>query len=405
MKPEIPFRVKAVVISVGHMGKSLRLVLVRTGVTPKKDLWKHLCVEDSCGESKSQLDSKGRLRTILRPGGQAEPAEVGVLRHQKFRHYLLGKHFKMFTNHSTLKYLVNKPVLGGRICIWILLFQEFYFEVIVKTGKLNAGPYHLSRVTNGEKPTNLEDNFLDAQLFLVQVVDEYFAYIIEYLSTRVAPQDFSIAHKKNMVFRAADYQLIARHLYKMGADNILRRCVLEHERPRILVEAHEGIVGGHYEGKSTTHEVLHAGLWWPIVHKYAKEYFQKCNVCQRVEKPYRRDEMPLRPQVNLHVFEKLEIDFVGPINPPTKRSGARYIITVIEYLTRWKKEAQVNDCIAETTSHFLFEEVITRFGCPRILMSDQGTHFINNTIKDMNEEFEVYHKKSTPYHPQENGTV
>ena len=38
-------------------------------------------------------------------------------------------------------------------------------------------------------------------------------------------------------------------------------------------------------------------------------------------------------------------------------------------------------------------------------MSDQGNHFINGTIKDMTEEFEVYHHKSTPYHPQENGTV
>jgi hypothetical protein len=82
----------------------------------------------------------------------------------KFKHYLLGKHFKMFTDHSALKYLVNKPVLGGRICRWLLLFQEFDFEVIVKPRKLNAGLDHLSRITNGEEATNLEDNFLDAQL-------------------------------------------------------------------------------------------------------------------------------------------------------------------------------------------------------------------------------------------------
>jgi hypothetical protein len=86
---------------------------------------------------------------------------------QKFRHYLLGKHFNMFTDHSALKYVVNKLVLGGTICRWLLLFQEFDFEVIVKPGKMNAGPDHLSRVTNGEEPTNLEYTFLDAQLFLV----------------------------------------------------------------------------------------------------------------------------------------------------------------------------------------------------------------------------------------------
>jgi hypothetical protein len=97
----------------------------------------------------------------------------------KFRHYLLGKHFKMFTYHSSLKYIVKNQVLRGTICGWLLLFQEIYFKVIVKPGKLNAGPDHLSRVTNGEEPSNLEENFHDAQLFSIEVVDEYFTNIIE----------------------------------------------------------------------------------------------------------------------------------------------------------------------------------------------------------------------------------
>jgi transposase InsO family protein len=96
---------------------------------------------------------------------------------------------------------------------------------------------------------------------------------------------------------------------------------------------------------------------------------------------------------------------LGPINPPKKRSGARYIITAIEYLTRWVEATPIKDYNVETTICFLFAQIITRFGCPRILMSDQGTNFINSTIKDMNEEFEVYHQKSTPYHPQANGTM
>jgi hypothetical protein len=54
---------------------------------------------------------------------------------QKFRHYLLGSHFKVFTDHSALKYLINEPVLEGRICRWLLIFQEFLFGVIVKPGR------------------------------------------------------------------------------------------------------------------------------------------------------------------------------------------------------------------------------------------------------------------------------
>jgi hypothetical protein len=81
---------------------------------------------------------------------------------QKFHHYLSGGHFKMFIDHSTLKYLVKKPVLGGIICRWLLLFREYDFEIGVKPGRMNKGPDHLSRLEHGEEPTSLEDTLMDA---------------------------------------------------------------------------------------------------------------------------------------------------------------------------------------------------------------------------------------------------
>jgi transposase InsO family protein len=107
--------------------------------------------------------------------------------------------------------------------------------------------------------------------------------------------------------------------------------------------------------------------------------------------------------MTLQAFEKWAIDFVGPINPPEKCTGVRYIITATEYLTRWAKERVVKDCSAATAAHFIFDDIITRFGCPKVLMSDQGTHFINKTVESLTKEFAVHHQKSTPYHPQANG--
>ena len=152
-------------------------------------------------------------------------------------------------------------------------------------------------------------------------------------------------------------------------------------------------------------KALTVGLWWLIVHKDAKEFRRTCDVCQRVGKPSQRDEISLQPQVTLKLFEKWAIDFVGPINPPGKETCARYIITATNYLTRWDEVALGKDYSIATTTQFIFENILTRFRCPHILMSDQGKHFLNQTIQLLTKEFQIYHQKSTPYHPQENGTI
>ena len=93
-----------------------------------------------------------------------------VIALQQYRHYLLDNPFIFYTDHQALKYLVNKPLHHGRICRWLLLFQEFEFEVVVRPGKLNVRPDHLSRIDTGEEPIGVEDDLPDAHLFRIETV-------------------------------------------------------------------------------------------------------------------------------------------------------------------------------------------------------------------------------------------
>ena len=161
--------------------------------------------------------------------------------------------------------------------------------------RLNAGPDHLSRIDSGEELSNVHDSLPDAQLFSIQITDEYYADIIHFLTTGWAPVEFTKQQKKQLVVKAADFTLITGQLYKLGSDEVLSRCMMPHKKKAIIREAHSGAAGGHFVGNPTTQKILTAGLWWPTLHKDTKEFCRCCDICQRVGKTSRRDEMLLRP--------------------------------------------------------------------------------------------------------------
>ena len=121
---------------------------------------------------------------------------------QKYRHYLLLNLFIFYTDNQALKYLVNKPLHHGRICRWLLLFQEFEFEVIVRPRKLNVGLDHLSRIDTGEEPTRVEDDLLDAHLFRIEVVSVELEEIDQFLEDGQAPEGMSTKKKQILSMKA-----------------------------------------------------------------------------------------------------------------------------------------------------------------------------------------------------------
>ena len=114
---------------------------------------------------------------------------------------------------------------------------------------MNAALDRLSWIDSGEEPINLEDNLPDAQLFSIQIADEYYADIIHFLTTGWAPVEFNKQQKKQLVVKAVDFTLLIGQLYQLGPDEFLCRCIMPHKKEAIIREAHSGTAGGHFTGK------------------------------------------------------------------------------------------------------------------------------------------------------------
>lgn len=95
------------------------------------------------------------------------------------------------------------------------------------------------------------------------------------------------------------------------------------------------------------------------------------------------------------------MDFIGPIDPPS--NGKSYILVCIDYLTKWVEVKAIKNARDEKVAKFLYEEIFTRYGVPRELVTDQGTQFTSNLIIELMKKYNIRHWKSNLYHPQENG--
>ena len=132
------------------------------------------------------------------------------------------------------------------------------------------------------------------------------------------------------------------------------------------------------------------------------EHAKRCDACQRYSHRDPEMGMPLVPTLPMLPFERWGIDFIGEVHPTSSRQN-QWIIVAIEYLTKWAEAKAVRADNAKDTAFFIFENIITRFRCPRVLVSDRGGHFINNLISELTDIFLIKYRKSTPYHLQTNG--
>jgi len=178
---------------------------------------------------------------------------------------------------------------------------------------------------------------------------------------------------------------------------IIRICVREDEIPDIPHACHDRPCGGYFADRRTTYKVLHAGYYWPSIFRDATQYVRSCDSCQRLGKPTLADQMPLQTQVLVEPFEKWALDFVGPISPMSRKK--KYILVCTDYVTKWVEAKALFSATEKSVIDFIYEDIFTRFGVPREIVTDQGAQFTSKLMKDLTQTYGIKHCKSSPYHP------
>nr|CAN79122.1 hypothetical protein VITISV_011712 [Vitis vinifera] len=285
----------------------------------------------------------------------------------KFRAYLVGSFIIVFTDHSALKYLLTKQDAKARLIRWILLLQEFDLQIKDKKGVENVVVDHLSRlvITHNSHSLPMNDDFPEESLmFLVKT--PWYAHISNYLVTGEIPSEWNAQDRKHFFAKIHAYYWEEPFLFRYCADQIIRK------------------------------------FTWPSLFKDAHIMCRSCDRCQRLGKLTKRNQMPMNPILIVELFDVWGIDFMGPF---PMSFGNSYILVGVDYFSKWVETIPCKQNDHRVVLKFLKENIFSRFGVPKAIISDGGAHFCNKPFEALLAKYGVKHKVATPYHPQTSGQV
>lgn len=211
-------------------------------------------------------------------------------------------------------------------------------------------------------------------------------------------QSLSCNGLRNVVRKSVRFAILDDGLFWKERDGSLAKCILEDEVDFALRNVHD--VHGHFAGGISVGPAIGA-FYWPTREKDVWKYCLSCDTCQRVG-PRRKSGM-LKPIVQFRPFDMVGMDYIGPISPACATTGARYILIVVDYFSRFVFGRAFVEATQITTLSMFFETVVPIFGWPMSVYCDNGSHFVGNDVKDTFIAFGVTMLTAPISHPSSVG--
>jgi len=356
---------------------------------------------------------------------------------RNFRTYLLGRPFKLYTDHSALQFLKTMRLnrdLSGRLARYQMFLQEYEFEPYYRKGESNANADALSRmpvitddidnVGNDYQVTSAVDvinvnhaEFLAElpttnELYQLQRDDDEFKLLIDCLENDTTVESIVQLTPAKRLILQDDLQ---SKKYSLDTNGILvysRRFNLETHRcivipmklrPLVLHHMHSDILSAHL-GVHKTYERILYRFYWKGVFKDTQNFVMSCPKCIARKDPKKRPRLPLLAHVPVgNPFSEIAFDAVGPF--PRTASGNIHIVVLACRLTKYCELFAVPDLKEERIAHLIIEEIVPRHGCPRTILSDRAASFNSELLQQVYTILNAKKIITSAYNPQHNGQV
>jgi len=328
---------------------------------------------------------------------------------EKFRHFLYGIQFVVKTDHNPLLCLKHGTSLKSAMMQrWAVRISEYDFTIQHKSGRLHSDADALSRMTRPDPAPDLifrdeeattsaavsrqDDDFLKFPIFKAEVPDLITAQQDDPFCSLILQRIHNQESVKNM-------ELTNGLLFYTKPKP--RLVVPSIRQTWILNSLHNSSTSGH-RAFETTYGLISLHYYWPKMKQMIKEYTRRCLICQQAKRPYRAPVGLLAPLPIPDVpHSAISIDYAGPLKE-TARGNKHYILCTC-LLTRHVTAKATPDQTAETTAHFLLHEIILKYGPPLTILSDRGSAFMSDLVRNLLSGLNIKSVYTSGYHPQTNG--